>query len=130
MPGQRQISRAASGGSARLEQRADPGRRVAEIVERPRPAIFNNSFRLFLRRIEHDHVVEQWEGEDGDGLWVVAGRLIASSLIAGGLFYLTTQDFSVDSLFPVVSGTGLFGAPVVRALLARVTMRGASLISA
>jgi hypothetical protein len=101
------------------------------IVERPRPTIFNNTFRQYLRRIEHDHIVEQWEREDGDGLWVVAGRLIGSSLIAGGLFYLTTQDFSVDSLLPVVSGTGMFGAPVVRALLARVTMRGAaSVISA
>ena len=101
------------------------------IVERPRPTIFNNTFRQYLRRIEHDHIVEQWEREDGDGLWVVAGRLIGSSLIAGGLFYLTTQDFSVDSLLPVVSGTGMFGAPVIRALLARVTMRGAaSVISA
>ena len=101
------------------------------IVERPRPTIFNNTFRQYLRRIEHDHVVEQWEREDGDGLWVVAGRLIGSSLIAGGLFYLATQDFSVDSLLPVVSGTGMFGAPVVRALLARLTMRGAaSVISA
>jgi hypothetical protein len=99
------------------------------IVERPRPTIFNNSFRLFLRHIERDHVVEQWEHEDGNGLWVVAGRLIGSSLIVGGLFYLTTQDFSVDSLLPVVSGTGVFGAPVVRALLARVTMRGAAPIA-
>ena len=99
------------------------------IVWRPMPRIFNNSFRLFLRHIEHDHVVEQWEREDGNGLWLVAGRLIGSSLIAGGLFYLTTQDFSVDSLLPVVSGTGMFGAPVVRALLARVTMRGAALMS-
>jgi hypothetical protein len=101
------------------------------IVERPRPTIFNNTFRQYLRRIEHDHIVEQWEREDGDGLWVVAGRLIGSSLIAGGLFYLTTQDFSVDSLLPVVSGTGIFGAPVVRALLARMTLRGAaSVVSA
>jgi hypothetical protein len=96
------------------------------IVERSRPTIFNNTFRQYLRRIEHDHIVEQWEREDGDGLWVVAGRLIGSSLIAGGLFYLTTQDFSVDSLLPVVSGTGMFGAPLVRALLGRVTMRGAA----
>lgn len=99
------------------------------IVERPKPTIFNNSFRVFLRHIEHDHVVEQWERQDGNGLWLVAGRLIGSSLIAGGLFYLTTQDFSVDSLLPVVSGTGMFGAPLVRALLARVTMRGAADVS-
>jgi len=98
------------------------------IVERPHPTIFNTTFRQYLRHIEHDQVVERWEREDGDGLWVVAGRLIGSSLIAGGLFYLTTQDFSVDSLLPVVSGTGLFGAPVVRALLARVTMRGAGAV--
>jgi len=99
------------------------------IVARPRPTIFNNSFRLFLRSIEHDHVVEQWEREDGTGLWLVAGRLIGSSLIAGGLFYLTTQDFSVDSLLPVVSGTGVFGVPMLRALLARVTMRSAGVIA-
>jgi hypothetical protein len=95
------------------------------IVERPMPAIFNASFREYLRDIEHNKVVEQWEREDGDGLWVVAGRLVASTLIAGGLFYLTTQDFSVDSLLPVVSGTGLFGAPAVRALFARISARAA-----
>jgi hypothetical protein len=100
------------------------------IVERPMPAIFNASFREYLRDIEHNKVVEQWEREDGDGLWVVAGRLVASTLIAGGLFYLTTQDFSVDSLLPVVSGTGLFGAPAVRALFARISMRAAPVATA
>ena len=98
------------------------------IVKRPQPTIFNNTFRSFLRHIERDHVVEQWEREDGNGLWVVAGRLIGSSLIAGGLFFLVTQDFSFDSLLPVVSGTGVFGAPAVRALIARVTARGADLL--
>jgi hypothetical protein len=99
------------------------------IVERPRPTIFNNSFRLFLRHIERDEVVEQWEREDGNGLWVVAGRLIGSSLIAGGLFFLMTQDFTFDSLLPVVSGTGAVGAPLLRAILARVTARGAELLT-
>jgi hypothetical protein len=96
------------------------------IVDRPTgPAIFNHTFRLFLRHIERDHIVAAWEQEDGSGIWRVAVRLIGSSLIAGGLFYLTTQDFSVDSLVPVVSGTGLFGAPMLRALLARMTTRAA-----
>jgi hypothetical protein len=99
------------------------------IVNRPYPTIFNNTFRSFLRHIERDHVVERWEREDGNGLWVVAGRLIGSSLIAGGLFFLVTQDFSFDSLLPVVSGTGVFGAPAVRALIARVTARGADLLA-
>lgn len=99
------------------------------IVERPRPTIFNNSFRLFLRHIERDEVVEQWEREDGNGLWVVAGRLIGSSLIAGGLFFLATQDFSFDSLLPVVSGTGAVGAPLLRAILTRVTTRGAEFLT-
>jgi len=94
------------------------------LIDRPTgPAIFNHTFRLFLRHIERDHIVAKWEEEDGSGIWRIAVRLIGSSLIAGGLFYLTTQDFSVDSLLPVVSGTGLFGAPMLRALLARMTMR-------
>jgi hypothetical protein len=100
------------------------------IVERPNPMIFNHTFRSFLRHIEDDQVVAEWERGDGNGLWVVAGRLIGSSLIAGGLFYLVTQDFSVDSLLPVVSGTGIFGMPVVRALFARVTTRGAAAVMA
>ena len=92
-------------------------------------AFVPQSFRSFMRHIERDHVVERWEREDGNGLWVVAGRLIGSSLIAGGLFFLVTQDFSFDSLLPVVSGTGVFGAPAVRALIARVTARGADLLA-
>ena len=88
------------------------------IVERPGPTIFNNSFRLFLRHIESDEVVEQWEQEDGNGLWVVAGRLIGSRLIAGGCSISPPRIFR-RQLLPVMSGTGVFGAPVVRALLAR-----------
>jgi len=34
---------------------------------------------------------------------------------------LLTQDFSVQSLLPVVSGTGMFGAPLFRTLVAKVT---------
>jgi hypothetical protein len=90
------------------------------IVERPMPAIFNRTFRDFLLDIERDDVVQRWERGEGHGLWVVAGRLIGSSVILGLLFFLLTQDVSVQSLLPVVSGTGLFGIPLVRAILARL----------
>jgi hypothetical protein len=93
------------------------------IVRRPGPAIFNHTFRTFLRRIERSDVVREWERMDGQGLWVVAGRLIASSLVAGGLFFLLTQGYSVEGLLPVLSGTGVFGAPLLRSLFARVTGR-------
>jgi len=91
------------------------------IVQQPVLAIFNHTFRDFLLGIERSAVVQAWERMDGYGLWVVAGRLIGSSLLAGGLFYLTTQDFSVQSLLPIVSGTGLFGVPMVRTLVARLS---------
>jgi hypothetical protein len=45
-----------------------------------------------------------------------------------GPVYLTTHDFSVDSLLPVVSETGMFGTPGVRALIARVTRGAAGVI--
>jgi hypothetical protein len=91
------------------------------IVERPTPAIFNRTFRDFLVGIERNDVIQQWERGDGHGLWLVSGRLIGSSLIAGVLFFLLTQDVSVQSLLPVISGTGLFGIPLVRAILARLS---------
>ncbi len=50
---------------------------------------------------------------------MTAGRLVGSSLLAGGLFFLLTQDLSVQSLLPIISGTGVFGLPIVRELLAR-----------
>jgi hypothetical protein len=90
------------------------------IVQSPGLAIFNRSFRDFLRGIERSGVVREWEQMEGSGLWVVSGRLIGSSLLAGGLFYLTTQDFSVQSLLPILSGTGLFSVPLVRSLFARL----------
>ena len=71
-------------------------------------------------------VVNRWEQLEGAGLWVTAGRLIGSSLVAGGIFFLLTQDFSVQALLPIISGTGVFGIPVVRDLLARVTGKGGS----
>jgi hypothetical protein len=91
------------------------------IVERPTPAIFNRTFRDFLVGIERNDVIQRWERGEGHGLWLVSGRLIGSSLIAGVLFFLLTQDVSVQSLLPVISGTGLFGIPLVRAILARLS---------
>ena len=68
---------------------------------------------------------------EGSGLWVVAGHLIASTLVAGGLFYVLTQDFSVQTLLPIISGSGFFGVPLIRDLLARVSMKpGAASLSA
>ena len=89
------------------------------IVNEPFFAIFNRTFRDFLIDIERSEVIQQWERTEGRGLWVTAGRLIGSSVVAGGIFYLLTQDVSVQSLIPVVSGTGLFGTPIVRSFLAR-----------
>jgi hypothetical protein len=91
------------------------------IVRRSGPTIFNHSFRTFLRRIERNHVVSEWERGEGQGLWVVAGRLIASSVAAGGLFFLLTQGYSVQGLLPVISGTGVFGVPLVRNVMARLS---------
>jgi hypothetical protein len=91
------------------------------IVERPVPTIFNHTFRDFLVDIERSGVVQEWERMEGNGLWQVSGRMIGASLLAGGLFYLLTQDFSVQSLLPVVSGTGMFGAPLFRTIVAKVT---------
>ncbi len=94
------------------------------IIDRPGPTIFNYTFREFLRRIERSRLVNRWEQLEGAGLWVTAGRLVGSSLIAGGIFFLLTQDFSVQALLPIISGTGVFGIPVVRDLFARFTGKG------
>jgi hypothetical protein len=94
------------------------------IVNEPFFAIFNRTFRDFLIDIERNEVIPQWERTEGRGLWVTAGRLIGSSVVAGGIFYLLTQDVSVQSLIPVVSGTGLFGTPIVRSFLARFSAKG------
>ena len=94
------------------------------IVLRPGPAIFNYTFRAFLRRIERTERVREWEQVEGQGLWVVAGRLIASSVVAGGLFFLLTQGYSVEGLLPVLSGTGVCGVPLVRNVIARFSGKG------
>jgi hypothetical protein len=91
------------------------------IVERPVPTIFNHTFRDFLVDIERSGVVQEWERMEGNGLWQVSGRLIGASLLAGGLFYLLTQDFTVQSLLPIVSGTGMFGAPLFRTIVAKLS---------
>jgi hypothetical protein len=41
--------------------------------------------------------------------------------MAGGAFYLLTQDFSVQSLLPILSGSSVFGIPIVRDFLARLS---------
>ena len=96
------------------------------IVERPVAALFNRTFRDFLLDIEQDEVVQQWERGDGHGLWLVSGRLIGSSVVAGLIFFLLTQDVSVQSILPVVSGTGVFSVPLVRTLIAHFSTKGGS----
>jgi hypothetical protein len=93
------------------------------IVERPIPAVFNRTFRDFLLDIERDGVIQEWESGEGHGLWLTSGRLIGSSLVAGLIFFLLTQDVSVQSLLPVVSGTGVFSVPLVRSLIARFSAK-------
>jgi hypothetical protein len=80
------------------------------------PTIFNMTFRDFLRDIERADVVQQWEHMEGSGLWVVSGRLVAIALMVGGLFYLVTQGISVQSVLPIISGSGLLGAPLLRSV--------------
>ena len=98
------------------------GRLVAKgiVVTRPGLTVFNYTFRRFLRGIERGHVVAEWEHMEGTGLWVTAGRLVGSSMILGGAFFFLTQDFPVQSLLPIVSGTGLFGIPLVRDIVTRL----------
>ena len=80
------------------------------------PQLFNLTFRDFLQRIERAEVVQEWERMEGNGLWVVSGRLVASALMIGGLFYLLTQGISVQSVLPIISGSGLLGFPLVRSV--------------
>ena len=98
------------------------GRLVAKgiVVTKPGLTVFNYTFRRFLRGIERGHVVAEWEHMEGSGLWVTAGRLVGSSMIVGGAFFFLTQDFPVQSLLPIVSGTGLFGIPLVRDIVTRL----------
>jgi hypothetical protein len=80
------------------------------------PQLFNLTFRDFLQRIERTEVVQEWERMDGNGLWVVSGRLVASALTVGGLFYLVTQGISVQSVLPIISGSGFLGVPILRSV--------------
>jgi len=80
------------------------------------PTIFNMTFRDFLLDIERTDVVQQWEHMEGTGLWVVSGRLVAIALMVGGLFYLITQGISVQSVLPIVSGSGVLGFPLAKSI--------------
>jgi len=46
----------------------------------------------------------------------VSGRLVASALMVGGLFYLVTQGISVQSVLPIVSGSGFLGFPLAKSI--------------
>jgi hypothetical protein len=78
------------------------------------PTVFNLTFRDFLQGIERTDVIQAWERMDGNGLWVISGRLVASALAIGGVFYLLTQGFSVQSVLPIISGTGFLGVPLIK----------------
>ena len=76
--------------------------------------LFNLTFRDFLQGIERTDVIQAWEQMDGNGLWVISGRIVASALAVGGAFYFLTQGFSVQSVLPIISGTGFLGVPSSR----------------
>jgi hypothetical protein len=85
------------------------------------PTLFNITFRDFLQGIERSSVVQEWERTEGTGLWAVSGKLAASMLLVGGLFYLVTQGLAVQSVLPIISGSGLLSIPLVKDLVSRVT---------
>jgi hypothetical protein len=78
------------------------------------PTLFNLTFRDFLQDIERTGVVQKWERMEGNGLWVISGRIVASVLAVGGAFYFLTQGFSVQSVLPIITGTGFLGVPLVK----------------
>jgi len=91
------------------------------VLTGPVPTLFNITFRDFLQGIERSSVVQEWERTEGTGLWMMAGRLAASVLVVGGVFYLITQGFAVQSVLPIISGSGLLGIPLVKDLVSRVS---------
>jgi hypothetical protein len=93
------------------------------------PQLFNLTFRDFLQRIERADVVQEWERMEGNGLWVVSGRLVASALTVGGLFYLLTQGISVQSVLPIISGSGLLGFPLLRSIAGMLSPKKDSALS-
>ena len=95
------------------------------LVADPAPTLFNYTFRDFLRRIERSEVVQEWERGEGSGVWVISGRLLSSVLVVGGVFFLLTQGISVQSLLPILSGSGLLGVPLMKELVARMSSGGA-----
>ena len=94
------------------------------VIAGPTPVPFNFTFRDFLRRIERDDVVQEWERGEGTGMWALAGRLAATVLVMGGLFYLVTQGMAMQGLLPLLSGSGLLSVPLVKDLVARVSTKG------
>jgi hypothetical protein len=78
------------------------------------PTLFNLTFRDFLQDIERTDVVQAWERMEGNGLWVMSGRIVATALAVGGAFYFLTQGFSIQSVLPIISGTGFLGVPLVK----------------
>jgi hypothetical protein len=78
------------------------------------PTLFNLTFRDFLQGIERTDVIQAWERMEGNGLWVISGRLAASALAVGGIFYLLTQGVSIQSVLPIISGTGFLGVPLIK----------------
>jgi hypothetical protein len=78
------------------------------------PMLFNLTFRDFLQGIERTGVIQNWERMEGNGLWVMSGRIVASVLAIGGAFYFLTQGFSVQSVLPIITGTGFLGVPLVK----------------
>ena len=93
------------------------------ITPGPPPALFNFTVREFLKRIERADVLLEWERMEGSGLWVISGKLAASVLMIGGVFYLLTQGFAVQSVLPILSGSGFLGAPILKELVARIPSR-------
>jgi len=89
------------------------------IIDGAVPMLFNLTFRDFLQRIERDDVVQEWERMEGVGLWVIAWQSVASVLIVGGALYLITQGIAAQNVVPILSGSGLLGAPFLKDMVSR-----------
>jgi hypothetical protein len=73
----------------------------------PAPAIFNRTFQEFLKSVERPEVVEVWEREAGQGIWFQVGRVSVLVLWIAAIFFVATQERSMELLVPILTGSGV-----------------------
>jgi len=84
------------------------------ILPGPPPRIMNETFQRFLKQVEANDTVREWEGEAGESPWLIVRNVVVALLALGLVVLALTQQPALQTATAVLTGVGTVLAGLFR----------------